>query len=89
MGRTFQIAIAIILVVIVAAVLISPAADLQPTALRAVLWVAALFASLAIVTVMFLAVRILRSGERIRRRRRLVCDLFSPPILDLYGAMLC
>jgi len=89
MSRAFQIAIAIILVVIVAAVLISPTVDLEPTALRAVLWVVALFAALAVVTVMFFALRMLRFGARIRRKPTVVPYLFSPPILDLYGAMLC
>jgi len=89
MKRGFQIAIAIVLMVVVAAVLISPAVDLEPTALRAMLWVVALFAALAIFRVVFLAVRILRSSDRMRRKRTVILYLFSPPILDLYGAMLC
>jgi hypothetical protein len=45
MSRRLQIAIAVMLIVIVAAGLISPAVDLEPTALRAAIGAAALFAS--------------------------------------------
>jgi hypothetical protein len=89
MNRGVQIAIAVMLVVIVAAVLISPAVDLEPTALRAVLWVAALFAAFAVVKVVFIAVRMQRLGKWNRRERTAILCAFSPPILDLYGAMLC
>ena len=89
MNKAFQIAIAVLLVVIVAAVLISPAVDLEPTALRAAMWIAALFASFAVVRVVF-AVPTLQSCKRIRREYRVTLyRRCSPSVLDLYGAMLC
>ncbi len=53
MKRAVKIAIAVALLVIVAAILISPAVDLAPTALRAAIWSAALFASIAAATMAF------------------------------------
>jgi hypothetical protein len=53
MKRGVKIAIAVALLVVVAAILIAPGVDLQPTALRAALWSAALFASLAALTLTF------------------------------------
>jgi len=89
MNRALKIAIAVALVLLVAAVLISPAVDLAPTALRAALWVAALMASFALVRIAYPAVEAVHWNERGRKERRRILCLTSPPFFDLYGARLC
>lgn len=79
MNRAVKIAIAVALLILVAAVLVSPAVDLAPTALRAALWIAALFASIA-------AVAFAISGFRptLFRERVLNCQLrISPNLISL------
>jgi hypothetical protein len=89
MRRGLKIAIAIILLLVVAAVLISPAVDLEPTALRAALWVAALFASFGIVKIAHFRVSSVQLTTRIHTKRRRLLPPPSPPLVDLYGARLC
>jgi membrane protein YdbS with pleckstrin-like domain len=88
MKRGVQIAIAIVLLLIVAAVLISPTVDLAPTAMRAALWSLALLASIAAVTVVFSGFRPTSFGEPVRTRQlRLIPKLI--PLIDLDCARLC
>jgi hypothetical protein len=88
MTRAVKIVIAIALLLIVAAVMISPAVDLAPTALRAALWSAALLASLAAVVIEFSGVRPEVLGES-----AWTCYLCLPPklipLIDLDCARLC
>jgi alpha-beta hydrolase superfamily lysophospholipase len=65
MKRGVKIVIALLLLVIVAAVLISPAVDLQPTALRSAIWSAALFAAIAALTFAFSRFRPVLLRERV------------------------
>ncbi len=88
MKRAVKIAIAVALLVIVAAVLISPAVDLAPTALRSVLWSAALFAFIAAVMIVFSGFRFaLLSEPVLTRQLRLSPNLI--PLTDLDCARLC
>lgn len=88
MRRSVKIVIAVALLLIVAAVLISPAVDLAPSALRSALWSAALFASLAAIAFAFSGFRPVMPSER-----ELTCPLhLSPnliPLIDLDCARLC
>lgn len=88
MKRALKIAIAVALLVIVAAVLISPAVDLAPTALRAALWSAALFSSIAAIMIAFSGIRSTVSGERVRRRQLCVVPKLIP-LADLDCVRLC
>ncbi|SPE23480.1 exported hypothetical protein [Candidatus Sulfotelmatomonas gaucii] len=89
MHRFLKIAIAVVLLIVVAAVLISPAVDLEPAALRAALWVAALFASFGIVRIELCGTRNVRFSARARMKRRAILSHTSLPLFDLYGARLC
>ncbi|HVN94156.1 MAG TPA: hypothetical protein VMT38_10690 [Terracidiphilus sp.] len=88
MKRGVKIAIAILLLVIVAAVLISPAVDLAPTALRAAIWSSALFASIVAIALAFAGFRPASSAERVLMRPfRLLLKLI--PVTDLACVRLC
>lgn len=89
MKRAVQIAIAVALLVIVAAVLISPAVDLAPTALRAALWCAALLASLAVLAIEFSGVQRALLSERVLTRVRLLPAPSLIPLIDFACARLC
>jgi hypothetical protein len=88
MNRRLKIAIAFLLLLIVAAVLISPAVDLEPTALRALIWSAAMLASIAAAIAVF-------SGIRLTFVRGTVLTLLlrgtpsSIPLTDLGCVRLC
>lgn len=88
MKRAVKIAIAVALLVIVAAVLISPAVDLAPTALRAAIWSAALFASIAAAITAFSGFRPASSADHVLTRPfRLFPKLI--PLTDLACVRLC
>jgi len=87
MNRVVTITFAVVLLVVVMAVFISPAMDLPPTALRAALWAAALFATL---TVPRIARELLAPGQ-IRGWTRIMPGQIvqTPPLVDLNCARLC
>jgi hypothetical protein len=89
MSRPLQIVVALLLLFVVAAVLISPTVDLAPTALRAALWAAVLFASLAVLRIALYETSDLQFSEYVQAKRRKILSLLSPPLLDLYCARLC
>jgi hypothetical protein len=88
MKRALKIAIAVALLVIVAAVLISPAVDLAPTALRAALWSAALLSSIAAITIAFSGFRSTVSQARVWTRQLCVFPKLIP-LTDLDCVRLC
>lgn len=88
MKRALKIAIAVALLVIVAAVLISPVVDLAPTALRAALWSAALLSSIAAITIAFSGFRSTVSQARVRTHQLCVIPKLIP-LTDLDCVRLC
>jgi hypothetical protein len=88
MNRAVKIVIVAALLVIVAAVLISPAVDLQPSALRSALWSAALYAYLEVFAILFSGFRLVW----VRERALPYLLHFSPnliSLIDLDCARLC
>ena len=88
MKRAVTIALVIALLLVVVSVFVSPAVDLEPTALRAMLWLIALFTSL---TVVELGQTMLQDsqpggGQAVRNH---AIHFLSAPIVDLDCARLC
>lgn len=88
MKRVVTVALTVALLAIVIAVFASPAVDLQPTALRVILWIVALFASLEVVRIGPSGVQELGSGKRIQARDQAI-DFSSPSLVDLDCVRLC
>jgi len=88
MKRAIIVALVIALLVVVVSVFVSPAVDLEPTALRAMLWLVALFASLAVVE---LGQTMLQDSQRGGGKpvRNHAIYFLSAPIVDLGCSRLC
>lgn len=85
-----KIVLIAVLLLIVIAVFVSPAVDLEPTALRAVMQAVILFASIAVVRTF--ACCIFKSSHPLDRwlfRYQERSPKQSQSLLDLYGARLC
>jgi len=89
MNRTVRTVLVVALLVLVVSVFISPAVDLEPTALRVLYWIMALFASFALVRVALSGLHAGLPPERIKIVNRSSLFAQSSPLIDLNCARLC